>query len=188
MGYVLLDGATDPQHGPGLWLRCGGYSHPGRVEVSGVYPRTLSGELILPSSVLPYGQRETYLRQITVSLSKPIERIARDIERRFVPEYRRLYGLCLAYVVERDARLTTQASNRDRLAALVPGASIGPSWLHRLDRDRTIYIPTQLGQPYGKVEIDTGGESVSRLELSNLSIDDTEWILRFLFERDAPRR
>ena len=184
---ILLDGATDVDHGPGLWVALGsaggwGVAH-GRVTVHGVYPRTDAGELMLPSYVLPYEQRETHLKRITIDASKPVERIVREIERRFLPEYRRLYGLCLAVVATQNAKLVTQASARDRLAAVVPGAVLQPSHAHRLDRDRTIYIPSQNGHSYGRIEIDPGGECVSRLELSNLSIDDAEWVLRFLFER-----
>lgn len=176
-GTILIDGATDIDHGPGLWIRCGSWGDAVRVVVSGVYPRTIVGESITPWFVLPLDERETHLQRITMSADKPPERIAREIERRFLPEYRRLYGLVAAYVADRNAGLRSQASARDRLAALVPGAAINPSWVGRSDRSRTIWIPG------GRINLDPAGERVSRLELSNLSVDDAEWILRFLFER-----
>ena len=182
-GTILIDGATDIDHGPGLWLRCGSWGDPNRVVISGVYPRTIAGEVYPPSYALPYEQRETYLRQITVSASKPTERIAREIERRFLPEYRRLYALCLAHVTERNASLTAHRSARDRLAAVVPMATTLPSWRNKSERERTLYIHGGPGRTGGEVEIAHDGDRVYRLELTNLSLDDAEWILRFVFER-----
>lgn len=60
-----------------------------RVSVSANWPKLPDGSSWLPR------QRHGEAPSITVDATKPVEQIARDIVRRFLPEYRRLLALAL---------------------------------------------------------------------------------------------
>lgn len=96
-----------------------------QVHVSGKYPEDLNGNgrrYMSPRDwcVLPYGETEP---SIGVSGNRSPEVIARDIARRFLPEYEPLYAACLVRKAERDSYRTTTRSQLEKVAdALGEGA------------------------------------------------------------------
>jgi hypothetical protein len=87
----------------------------GKVTIDGSYPYVNGHGVLGPSSVCATDPA------IKCSLSRGYAAIARDIERRFLPEYRRIYALCLASANKQIAYDTLQASNELRLkVALKP--------------------------------------------------------------------
>lgn len=78
-----------------LHFSSGGYLLKDRIKISGNFPRARKGEYFDP--YVPGEKRH----EITVSIRKTPEQIARDIERRFLPHYQEL----LKKVLERIARM-----------------------------------------------------------------------------------
>lgn len=90
-------------------------SERGKLVIDGEYPRTDAGDFISP----PYG--ESYPK-IRVNPERGAKVIAKDIERRLLPEYRKY----LAYVLDRkkqaDEYMSVQKRNVQEMLQLLDGA------------------------------------------------------------------
>lgn len=73
----------------------------GRAEVTGDYPKDRQGSYQGPREWGVIGYKED-LPRISVNASRDPEAIAKDIARRFLPEYSRLYAACLVKKTERE--------------------------------------------------------------------------------------
>lgn len=65
-----------------LFIRADSYGHKGKFEIIGSYPRDSKGQYINP-----YDYNESRADKINVSMTKTPEQVAKDIERRLMPEY-----------------------------------------------------------------------------------------------------
>jgi len=99
---IQVNGKKDNEH---IYLRADDDRHKDRIVVSGQYPRSKEGEYITPNSNI----------SITISLTKSIEQIAKDITNRFLPSYRENIKLVLA----QKERIDTAKENRDSIIKLV---------------------------------------------------------------------
>jgi hypothetical protein len=104
------------------------YESPAKIEVSGDY---VTGPEYLGLSRHMNNERPT----ISVSLDRPGAAIAKDIQRRFMPEYTRVFTDILAVVIANQERWDTRAAACDRLAALTKdGKCNGPhEWRGAVD-------------------------------------------------------
>jgi len=87
-----------------MWFQLG-WAQKGKLHVSGTWPKYEKPDSFnhnsYPQTVsprdLPYESGHTVEPpSINVSLERPVDAIVRDIQRRFLPEYTRIWGLCKA--------------------------------------------------------------------------------------------
>lgn len=98
------------------------WSGRGKLHVSGSYPR--DGERYMgPREWGAIGYNEQ-APSINVSAEREPGPIARDIARRFLPEYTRVYRACVAKQQEQAAYRSTVNGIAEQLAALIPGAKL----------------------------------------------------------------
>lgn len=179
-GFIMLDRATDPRIGPALHVTVGSWRKPGMVTLRPVYPQDADWRsAITPDTWLPYAERGNWTHAINVSRTKTPVQMARDIERRLLPDYRANYTLAIGYVVERDAKRNTQQTARDRLASIFPDAT-APGWYR--DDDKRRMFTARSGGVTIKAEVSHDGQTVYQLEVAGLPVDDAEHLLRALRE------
>jgi len=119
----ILDEKKNEEYSNGAWITSGdlelhlriGYGTKGRLEISGGF-NGLSG-------YLPYhGNREK--TEITVAVDKSAVAVARDIERRLLPPYKKMLAAASA---SKDGDLARRKKIMDiltELTALVPGGTL----------------------------------------------------------------
>jgi hypothetical protein len=100
--HVYLDGENGQES---IHLYSGGYQMKERIRISGNFPRTERGESV---ELYRYGEKR---HEITVSITKTPEQIARDIQRRFLPRYRELLGGVVERVNKTNQYARTCAQN-----------------------------------------------------------------------------
>jgi len=122
------------------------------IHVSGDWPRDRKGSMVMARDV----EYNTASPSINVGAAKSPEAIARDIRRRFLPEYARLYAKAMAIIASRDQYEATVADNYRLLAAACGGSVAKSSW-----QDAWVLK----GLPEG-VEITHVGDDSIRLELT----------------------
>ncbi len=92
--------------GAGIYLHSvSPYATNNRIEVSGDYPKGHT----------PYGEHFA----ISISPKRTPESMAQDIQRRFLPEYDRLYAACWAAAEDERCRLQEKIETTQRLANLL---------------------------------------------------------------------
>lgn len=96
--------------GQAFSLHFEGYGNQGKLRVTGTFPRTNDGEYI----GIPRGTSDP---EIGVSLSRGAETIAKEITRRFLPEYLPILAMVQKTKQERDLIAAMVASNTAALAA-----------------------------------------------------------------------
>ena len=96
--------------GPGdvcAWVRNGGYQNKEKIKVFGDYPRDNKGQ----------GQANTDQRvQISVSETKTPDQIARDIQRRFLPDYLKNLAIVQGWIAEINQATDQKAANLQQIA------------------------------------------------------------------------
>jgi hypothetical protein len=147
----------------------------GTWHVSGHWPqRTANGSYYVPSDVREESP------SINVSTAKSHEQIARDISRRFLPEYVRIYALLTAKATEQNDYETRRAANWQRIA----GSGYVKTWdASHLKEQGKIYIDgaddkTNFDAGYGDVNMESA-DSV-KIELRSLPIDTALRVLEVL--------
>jgi len=104
--YVYMDAKKGEES---IHFSSGGYQMKDRIRISGSFPRTEKGESVDPYR---YGEKR---HEITVSLAKTPQQIARDIERRFLPRYRELFGGVVERVNKSNQYARTCAKNLEAI-------------------------------------------------------------------------
>lgn len=90
------------------------YSNKGRLNISGDYPKDREGRYSGPRDwgVIAYNETGP---SITVNASRAPEAIAKDIKSRFLPEYTRLFNLCLEKRTEREGYRGEEKAKAERI-------------------------------------------------------------------------
>ena len=107
-GHMKLSHVSDSRE---VSLRMRLYESPAKIDVSGEY---VTG----PDYLGLHGHMNNKRPSISVSLDRPGAALAKDIQRRFLPEYTRVFTDILAVVIAHEERWDMKAAACDRLAAL----------------------------------------------------------------------
>lgn len=123
-----------------------------RLEISGRWPRTASGEIKIGTREGTSEQRQrAWVTAITVDAGKPADKIAADITRRLLPDYRETYAIAIAAVEASEAYTAkTEASVQALIAAGAPGAR----------RNGQTYTSVWLGEDSHGYSVSASGESI----------------------------
>jgi hypothetical protein len=161
----------------GLWLRCDTYGATAwkRCECSGVYPRNVDGSYCdIPEYV---NGSKVPAPSIAFSISKTPEAIAKDIQRRFLPEYIARLAKVRARIAEgNDYDTRTNAT----LAAIL-GRS--PDDHERNKRAASVDLGKLPGQEYEtRLYAKASRESVD-LELYNVNLDIVQAVIELVRAR-----
>lgn len=107
-----------------MFLRPGGYGNEGRIHASGSYPsyeRVEHGrEIVTPGDIYEGGKR-LESPSITVADTKTPEQIAKDIERRLLPDLRHVWLACKAHCDSNTARQAQRKATVERVAKATGG-------------------------------------------------------------------
>lgn len=174
---VYLHKKNDPMFE--LYFRADDYGIKGRIEVHGNFHigRGTGNSFVDVREYLP-GDGRTTLPSITVAISRGAEAIAKEIKRRFLPEYTDLYNKAVA---KRDSQIAYEDKvfqNLSRLAAIV-SKPITENATHSSER-RTSFDYYRNNGPYADVSCSA---DTATLKIHNLSIDMAESILRMIETR-----
>jgi hypothetical protein len=177
--YVYIVG----ENGARIYVALSGsYDNPDRVEISGylnigrnrqyvnVYEKSASG-----------GWDRASVPSISVALKRGPEAITKEIQRRFLPEYLRIFALALAQLQKDNERDTRVLDNLKRLGKIV-NAHV------KEDRDNGHgYIEEQrtsvsIGyiNVYGTITVSS---DTATLELRSLTIEQAERVLKALTDK-----
>ena len=157
----------DAEAGEGVWLRASLYEK-WRVKASGVYPREKGGYVDVYD---PVTNKRVSAPSITVSGEKSATQIARDVERRLLPDYRKRLALVRARV---QAGNDWQAET-ERTLESVKGEPLD----EEEKRDREVNFYRETGKLGG---IKASGKGVS-LEVSDVTPDQARRILGIIREK-----
>ena len=116
---------------------------------------------------------------ITVSVKRGPEAIAKDISKRFLPEYLRIFALAEAKVTTDLAYARTLVDNLLRLAK-VAGVTVPTDNTWRGEQRK--YFSLHIGNSYHTVQ---ANEKDADLKLSSLTFEQAEHIIRYL--KQTPR-
>lgn len=140
----------------------------GKVSIRGQFPDDYS---------LPYGEKSP---EISVSLSKSAEQIAKDIERRLFPEYEKMLDVANKRVDEHRAFEYKIANAARDIAATVGGVVEGKGSNSIVRLYHSSKLPETLG------EIDIHGDDVV-FDGVRVSYDEAEVMLKTLIKMRAGR-
>lgn len=155
----------------------------GRVEVTGEWPADPDDDRAIhprhrrrlwPRDIGARRYDERPYPKITVSTDKPAATIARDIARRFLPEYLDLYAQLCAYADKRTQARARTVAAADTLLAAEPGAS-RPSYSSGAQADRHVRGPYHQSSYW---EAETGSEDVYSLTFKHLSTELAAALIR----------
>jgi hypothetical protein len=97
-GAGIVSGAITLADGVQFWVNVGGYGNEGRIRCSCRYPQHETRDGYLHSTIqrdfdsaARYGSGALF-QPITASFDKPVDRLAAEIERRYLTRYRTLYA------------------------------------------------------------------------------------------------
>ncbi len=131
-------------------------SHNGAsIEVSGVYPRSVDRNWVLYSG-------ET-AKKINVSATRSPRAIAKDIQRRFIPNYEAVYNLCID-------RIAIAKANDEKVAANVAALAQVLGEKHRRGNNTIRWSNGYANSPYYWADFVVNADSVS-IKLSSLPLD-----------------
>lgn len=116
----------DPNSDKAFYFYYGGWKNEGRLKAYGIYPRNHKGQL--DTSGLEH-------TSITMSPAKTPEQIAKDLQRRFFPEYNSNYDT----VVERNRRALEYDQEKDYMLEIVAKA-LGVN-IQKVSYNDSKYIP-----------------------------------------------
>lgn len=180
--HAWLTQGTGNGHPHELCLSLDGPSYaPARLHADGKYPPDFDGSYI----ACDVSRRcKVDIPHITVAIERGAATIAREIERRLLPDYRRLHVECVKLATERREEHQRRERN---LAELANAAGVEPASAERRGGSWTLNLYGIGGQDevYGNAEPgygESGGGA--RVELRSLSHEQACAVLRLL--RDWP--
>ncbi len=143
-----LVGVLHRPDGAGIYLRLVyPYANNSRIAVSGDYPK---------------GHTPPGLRfEISISPKRAPKDMAQDIQRRFLPEYDRLYAACWAAAEDERRRLQEKIETTQRLAALLDVAYRPPD-----DATAVPKLSWSEGEFYARVRTENGRVYLDRVSMS----------------------
>lgn len=145
-----------------------GYPHgnKGKAEITGRFPKDYS---------LPYGESHP---SITVTLSRPAEQIAKDIERKIFPTYETMLDAANARTSERESYESRARALADRIADITGGQvedSRSGSGRFAVNLNRSAKFSGELG------DVKVSDERVT-FERFDMTPDEAEAVLRLLIK------
>ena len=140
---------------------------PGRLSISGEYPRDAKSNTCYGRSVIRYNGS---LPKITVADTKTAKQIAGDIKRRLLPEYLEIYKKAVERKASADKYEAAQGSVLDRLARIAPS-------LH-VDRERKVF--SDYRSEGGYVTNGQASDDSVSMDLRSVPVEKAEAILRLL--------
>jgi hypothetical protein len=144
-----------------------GYPFNGKLEISGRFP---------PGDYY-HGQKKV---EISVSLSKTAEQIAKDIERRLFPDYEKALDI-VNKAASAHEKFTTQVhSLGERLAKLVGGKAEGSTTQKKVSLYRSSKLPEMLG------DLEVHGEDVVFDDV-RMTYEEAEAVINTLIRMRASR-
>ena len=117
-GWEAMEAAKDRDDYPPYEIRVDGpgeyglfiRADNGRYRITGHYPRHTNGQ---------YAGYRIATPTITVSASRPLDKIARDIQRRFIPDYGKAVEACRAEIKELDEFNNVRDATLQSLAGIL---------------------------------------------------------------------
>ncbi len=147
-----------------LHFTSGNYELKDRLKISGNFPRTEKGEYIDP-----YDYRDKR-HEITVSITKTTEQIARDIERRFLPLYRELLNRVIQRVNQSNEYDRTCTENLEEIKG------------KKLTEEEKKQHRFELhGEIYG--EFSVHGDSV-KIELNSVPVEMAKKVMQLIDQKN----
>ena len=128
----------------------------GRYVITGSYPRHTNGQ---------YAGYRVATPRITVGASRPLDKIAADILRRFIPDYEKAVEGCLAEIKEQDAFNNAQDATLKGLSGILGAtpSTHSPTTISVYRNGLGVKVQVHSAQ---SIEIEVG--SVSRVRAENL--------------------
>jgi hypothetical protein len=157
--FALFEGPD----GAGFYVELDRRTNPARLAVHGRYPT-------------PYCPDPARRLRITVSSARPVEAIAADVRRRFLPTYLELYAQLRERRQRAEERERRDAAIRAELAAIL-GERVGGDGVIRYSDGGG--APVGSRYVYGRIEV--SGEEV-RLDLSSVPVETARAVCRLLAE------
>jgi len=167
---VYLRNAGDAR----IYVQFDGYNEPTRLIVSGHMHIDKNGSYVevYEKGADGTGWNRVYSPSITVAIKRGPEAIAKDIAKRFLPEYLRVFALAKAKVAEDNAYEAAIAANLQRLAE-----ATGESVPESLSCSHSKNFTWRLGGNYHTV---TASAKDCSLKLDNLTLEQAEQIISIL--------
>jgi hypothetical protein len=167
-GMLLVEGGGDDA--AAVHLQCS----QGRLHCNGRYPTDRER---------PYHFDRP---EITVAIGRPPVQIASEISRRLLPPYRIDLARVIAYDTEQRRFHEARQAVTRRLAAILPGARVS---VERRSGYGEVSWWSDDKSPAGRVhrlglKVDHQGREVTDLELSSVSLEVAEQILRLIVQED----
>ncbi|WP_433498841.1 hypothetical protein ACQP1K_00280 [Sphaerimonospora sp. CA-214678] len=131
------------------------WNQQGRIRVLGVYPDGSRGMLL-----------NLRRHEITVTAARGAKFIAKRIERRLLPDYRKDLAACCERLATRSAENGTRVEFAEILMALLPDATL-------TEKEREIVIRWRLGNTVGTFTVH-GDTTTSTIEIRNADRELTE--------------
>lgn len=156
----------EPRFGEDISLTNGGYQNGGRIRIHGWFPQAQDG------SRCDYGIHKT---SITVTEKKTAPQIAKDMMRRFLPDYRSNLARVIQQVKEHEASRETQASVIKALADLVGIKDVRND--QRGCPNKFYWHPGG-----GYIEVESTYAGTVKIELRSISAEQAERVLTALKE------
>lgn len=169
---VYLRNAGDAR----IYIEFDGYNEPKRLTISGWLHIGKNRSYV---DVYENGER-VFVPSITVALSRGCEVIAKEIARRFLPEYLRIFALAQQKVAKEIAHDTKLTQNLERMARVVGVKALN--------------VSTSTGRVNTTLNFRTGESQYHHLSVSDdavqlaldVTLEQAETILRFLTKRSEP--
>ena len=163
-----------------IYIQFDGYENPKRLSISGYQHIGKNGQYV---EVYENVKRNDYTHwervtapSITVALSRGYEAIAKDIAKRFLPEYLRVFSLAVTKVAadaEYEAKI---AANLQRLADVAGVKFHSEDGLNYRGEQRTSFS-WKVGTAYHEVKVN---DHDADLKLNDLTFEQAEFIIRYL--------
>jgi hypothetical protein len=169
---VYLSNAGDAR----IYIGFDGYNESTRLTISGHMHIGKNGSYVevYEKGADGSGWNHVYSPSITVAIKRGPKAVAKDIAKRFLPEYLRVFALAKAKVAEDNAYDTAITANLQHLAK-VAGESVPESFSWRREGRKS--FTWRLRGNYHTV---TASAEDCSLKLDNLTLEQAEQIIRLL--------
>jgi len=169
---------SNPENKARIYLQFDGYEKPSRLSISGYLQIGKNGQYVevYEKGADGTGWNRATPPSITVAISRGCAAIAKDIAKRFLPEYLRVFSLAQAKVqadADYDAKIT---ANLQRLAKVADVKLLQAEETFRGETRKSFHFKVGDSRYY---DVTTSANDCS-LKLDTLSFEQAEHIIRYL--------
>jgi hypothetical protein len=160
-----------------------------RLNISGILPRGKDGQYVrvYEKGADGNGWNEVRVSDITVSISRGEEAIAKEINRRFLPEYLRVVGLALDKIAADEAYETKRFENLQACASTLNKVLDRPYGHNTRVEDRTEFSEYLGANGAGiRIECKASANDID-LKIDNLSVEQAKQVLALAKHLALPR-